>query len=103
MDGDARGGAALSLRQATGKPILFLGVGEKLDGLEAFHPGRLAGRILGMGDVLGLVEKARAVADERDARRLATRTRTSEFTLDDFLGQLRQVKKMGPLEDLMKM
>ena len=103
MDGDARGGAALSLRQVTGKPILFMGVGEKLDGLEAFHPGRLAGRILGMGDVIGLVEKARAAVDERDAVRMAERLRKSEFTLEDFLDQLRQVKKLGSLEDLMKM
>jgi signal recognition particle subunit SRP54 len=103
MDGDARGGAALSLRQVTGKPILFLGVGEKLDGLEVFHPDRLAGRILGMGDVLGLVEKAQAAVTERDALRMAERMRKAEFTLDDFLDQLRHVKKMGPIEDMMKM
>ena len=103
MDGDARGGAALSLRQVTGKPILFLGVGEKLDGLEVFDASRVAGRILGMGDVVGLVEKARAAVDERDAERMAERMRRSDFTLDDFLDQLRQVKKLGPLEDIMKM
>jgi len=103
MDGDARGGAALSLRQVTGKPILFLGVGEKLDGLEVFQPDRLAGRILGMGDVVGLVERARAAVDEKEAQRLSERLRRSEFTLEDFLEQLRQVRKMGPLEDLMKM
>jgi len=103
MDGDARGGAALSLRQATGKPIVFLGVGEKLDGLEAFDPARLAGRILGMGDVLGLVERAQASVNEADARRLAERMRKTEFTLEDFLEQLRQVRKMGSLGDLMKM
>jgi signal recognition particle subunit SRP54 len=103
MDGDARGGAALSLRQVTGKPILFLGVGERLDGLEVFQPDRLAGRILGMGDVVGLVERARAAVDEKEARRLSERLRRSEFTLEDFLEQLRQVKKMGPLEELMKM
>jgi len=103
MDGDARGGAALSLRQATGKPILFLGVGEKLDGLEAFDPNRLAGRILGMGDVVGLVEKAREAVDEQSAMKLAEKMRKSEFSLDDFLDQLRQLKKMGPLEDLLKM
>jgi signal recognition particle subunit SRP54 len=103
MDGDARGGAALSLRQVTGKPILFLGTGEKLDGLEAFDPGRLAGRILGMGDVVGLVEKAREAVDEDSARRLAERMKRSEFTLEDFLEQLRQLKKMGPLEDLLGM
>jgi signal recognition particle subunit SRP54 len=103
MDGDARGGAALSLRQATGRPILFLGVGEKLDGLETFDPARIAGRILGMGDVVGLVERARAAVDEEQAARLAERMRRSEFTLEDFLEQLRQMKKMGPLEDLVKM
>jgi signal recognition particle subunit SRP54 len=103
MDGDARGGAALSLRQVTGKPILFMGVGEKLDGLEVFHPDRLASRILGMGDVLGLVEKARAAVDERDAARLAERARKADFTLEDFLEQLQQMKKLGPLEEIMKM
>ena len=103
LDGDARGGAALSLRQVTGKPILFLGVGEKLDGLEAFDPGRLAGRILGMGDMIGLVERARAAVDDEEAARLAVKMRRAEFTLEDFLDQLRQMKKMGPLEDLVKM
>ena len=103
MDGDARGGAALSLRQVTGKPILFMGVGEKLDGLEVFHPDRLAGRILGMGDVLGLVERARAAVDEKDAVRLAERARKADFTLEDFLEQLQQMKKLGPMEELMKM
>ena len=103
MDGDARGGAALSLRQATGKPILFLGVGEKLDGLEVFDPSRVAGRILGMGDVVGLVEKARDAVDEETAVRLAERMRRAEFTLEDFLDQLRQMKKMGPIEDVLKM
>jgi len=103
MDGDARGGAALSLRQVTGKPILFLGTGEKLDGLEPFDPHRLAGRILGMGDVVGLVEKAREAVDEDSARRLAERMRRSEFTLEDFLEQIQQLKKMGPLEDLVGM
>ena len=103
MDGDARGGAALSLRQATGKPILFLGVGEKLDGLEAFDPARLAGRILGMGDVVGLVERAREVVDAEQAARLTQKMRKAEFSLQDFLDQLRQLKKMGPMEDLLKM
>jgi len=103
MDGDARGGAALSLRQATGKPILFLGVGEKLDGLEPFDPSRVAGRILGMGDVVGLVEKARLAVDEQTAARMAERMRRADFTLEDFLEQLRQMKKMGPLEDVVKM
>jgi len=103
MDGDARGGAALSLRQTTGRPILFLGVGEKLDGLELFDPARLAGRILGMGDVVGLVERAREAVDEQSAAKLANRPRKSEFSLEDFLDQLRQLKKMGPLEDLLKL
>jgi signal recognition particle subunit SRP54 len=103
MDGDARGGAALSLRQVTGRPILFLGTGEKLDGLEAFDAQRVAGRILGMGDVVGLVEKARAAVDEQDAVRLAERMRKSDFTLDDFLEQLVSLKKMGPLEDVLAM
>jgi signal recognition particle subunit SRP54 len=103
MDGDARGGAALSLRHVTGKPILFLGTGEKLDGLEVFNAGRVAGRILGMGDVLGLVEKAQQAVSEQDAMKLAERMKKSDFTLEDFLEQLRSVKKMGGLEDLMKM
>jgi signal recognition particle subunit SRP54 len=103
MDGDARGGAALSLRQVTGKPILFLGVGEKLDGLEVFSAERLAGRILGMGDVVGLVERAQAAVSVSDAERLAARMRKSEFTLEDFLEQMRSVRKMGSLEDLVKL
>jgi signal recognition particle subunit SRP54 len=103
MDGDARGGAALSLRAVTGRPILFLGVGEKLDGLETFDPERVAGRILGMGDLVGLVEKARTAVDEQQALRMADRLRRNDFTLDDFLDQLRQVRKLGPIEDLMKM
>ena len=103
MDGDARGGAALSLRQVTGKPILFLGVGEKLDGLEVFSAERLAGRILGMGDVVGLVEKAQQAVSAADAEKLAARMRKSDFTLEDFLEQMRSVRKMGPLEDLVKM
>ncbi len=103
MDGDARGGAALSLRHVTGKPILFLGVGEKLEGLEVFDAGRLAGRILGMGDVIGLVEKAQAAVSEQDATRMAERMRKSDFTLEDFLEQLKSVRKMGPLEDVLKM
>jgi signal recognition particle subunit SRP54 len=103
MDGDARGGAALSLRHVTGKPILFLGVGEKLEGLEVFDAGRLAGRILGMGDVIGLVEKAQAAVSEQDALRMAERMRKNDFTLEDFLEQLKSVRKMGPLEDVLKM
>ena len=103
MDGDARGGAALSLRQVTGQPILFLGVGEKLDGLEVFSAERLAGRILGMGDVVGLVERAQAAVSAGDAERLAARMRKSEFTLEDFLEQMRSVRKMGSLEDIVKL
>ena len=103
MDGDARGGAALSLRQVTGKPILFLGVGEKLTGLEVFNADRLAGRILGMGDVIGLVEKAQQAVSLADAEKLQARMRKSDFTLEDFLEQLKSVRKMGPLEDIVKM
>jgi len=103
MDGDARGGAALSLRHATERPILFLGVGEKLDGIEAFDPSRVAGRILGMGDVVGLVERARESVDLEKAARFAERMRKSEFDLGDFLEQLQQMKKMGPMEEILKM
>ena len=103
MDGDARGGAALSLRHVTGKPIAFLGVGEGLEALESFDGSRLAGRILGMGDVVGLVEKARTSLDEKEALRMAERMRKSEFTLEDFLDQLRQMKKLGSLDSILKM
>jgi signal recognition particle subunit SRP54 len=103
MDGDARGGAALALRQVTGKPILFLGTGEKLDGLEVFDAQRVAGRILGMGDVVGLVERAQAAVSQSDAEKMAARMKKADFTLEDFLEQLRSVRRMGPLEDLMKM
>lgn len=103
VDGDARGGAALSIRAATGVPIKFLGVGEKVANLEVFHPDRLAGRILGMGDVLSLVEKASEVIDEKTARESARKIAKSAFTLDDFLGQMQMMKKMGGLESIMKM
>jgi signal recognition particle subunit SRP54 len=103
VDGDARGGAALSIRQATGVPIKFLGVGEKVGNLEVFHPDRLAGRILGMGDVMSLVEKATEVIDEKTARESARKIAKSAFTLDDFLSQLQMMKKMGGLESIMKM
>jgi signal recognition particle subunit SRP54 len=103
VDGDARGGAALSIRAATGVPIKFLGVGEKVGNLEVFHPDRLAGRILGMGDVLSLVEKASEVIDEKTARESARKIAKAAFTLDDFLGQLQMMKKMGGLESIMKM
>jgi signal recognition particle subunit SRP54 len=103
MDGDARGGAALSIRSVTGKPIKFVGTGEKLDALEEFHPDRLAGRILGMGDIVSLVERAQGAVDVEAAARLEEKLRREEFTFEDFLAQMQQMKKMGPLEDLMKM
>ncbi|MEW5866740.1 MAG: signal recognition particle protein, partial [Bacillota bacterium] len=103
LDGDARGGAALSTRAVTGKPIKFVGVGEKVDALEPFHPDRMASRILGMGDVLSLIEKAEAAYDEASARRLAEKIRTADFTLEDFADQLRQMKKIGPLDEILSM
>lgn len=103
VDGDARGGAALSVRASTGVPIKFLGVGEKVAELEVFHPDRLAGRILGQGDVLSLVEKAQEVIDEKTARESARKIAKAAFTLDDFLKQMQMLKKMGGLESLMKM
>ncbi len=103
IDGDARGGAALSIRAATGVPIKFLGVGEKVANLEVFHPDRLAGRILGMGDVMSLVEKAAEVIDEKAAREATRKIAKSRFTLDDFLSQIQMMKKMGGLESVMKM
>jgi signal recognition particle subunit SRP54 len=103
MDGDARGGAALSIKSVTGKPIRYVGTGEKPDALEVFHPDRMASRILGMGDVLTLVEKAQAVYDEKQAKVLEKKLKQSRFDLDDFLQQLRQVKKMGSLTDLVSM
>jgi signal recognition particle subunit SRP54 len=103
MDGDARGGAALSVRQVTGRPIAFVGVGEKTDALEPFHPDRLAQRILGMGDVLSLVEKAQATVDAGQAEALAQKIRDDAFTLEDFATQLKQLRSMGPLGQLMDM
>ena len=103
LDGDTRGGAALSIHHVTGAPIKFVGVGEKLNALEPFHPERLASRILGMGDVLTLIEKTQAVYSEEQARELTTKLRNQDFTLDDFLGQLRQVRKMGSMGELLKM
>ncbi|HKZ06574.1 MAG TPA: signal recognition particle protein [Methylomirabilota bacterium] len=103
MDGDARGGAALSIRTVTGRPIAFVGMGEKSDALEPFHPDRLAARILGMGDVLSLVEKAQAVVDQDQAAELAEKIRSERFTLEDFAQQLKQLRSMGPLEQLMDM
>jgi signal recognition particle subunit SRP54 len=103
MDGDARGGAALSLRAVTGAPIRFMGTGEKMDGLEPFHADRLASRILGMGDVLTLVERAQERLDLKKTVDLEKKLRKNRFTLEDFLQQLQEMKKMGPLEEIMKM
>ncbi|HEB50293.1 MAG TPA: signal recognition particle protein [Desulfobulbus sp.] len=103
MEGDARGGAALSVKKVTGKPIKFVGVGESLDAIEVFHPDRAASRILGMGDVLSLIEKAEAVVDQKKARKLARKIQKNAFTLEDFLDQIQQIKKMGNLEQLMDM
>ncbi|HEY4278060.1 MAG TPA: signal recognition particle protein [Conexibacter sp.] len=103
LDGDARGGAALSVKSVTGKPILFASTGEKLDQFERFHPDRMAQRILGMGDVLTLIEKAGQQFDEQQAKELERKIRRSEFGLDDFLDQLRQVRKLGPLQSLLGM
>ena len=103
MDGDARGGAALSIRSITGKPIKFIGVGEKLSELEAFHPDRMASRILGMGDVLTMIEKAQEVVDEKDAVELEKKLRKNQFTLEDFRDQMRQIRKMGSLTDILGM
>ncbi|KPL61158.1 signal recognition particle protein [Rossellomorea vietnamensis] len=103
LDGDTRGGAALSIRSVTEKPIKFVGMGEKMDALEAFHPERMASRILGMGDVLSLIEKAQAGVDEEKAKELEQKMRTMSFTFDDFLDQLGQVRQMGPLDELLKM
>jgi signal recognition particle subunit SRP54 len=103
MDGDARGGAALSVREVTGRPIAFVGVGEKTDALEPFHPDRLAQRILGMGDVLSLVEKAQATVDADQAEALAQKIRDDTFTLEDFAAQLKQLRSMGPLGQLLDM
>nr|WP_277997637.1 signal recognition particle protein [Moorella sp. E308F] len=103
LDGDTRGGAALSVRAVTGCPIKFIGMGEKTDALETFHPDRLASRILGMGDVLSLIEKAQANLDVERARELQRKIRQQEFTLEDFLEQMKQMKKMGPLEEILSM
>jgi signal recognition particle subunit SRP54 len=103
LDGDARGGAALSMKAVTGKPIKFAGVGEKLEDFEPFHPERMASRILGMGDVVSLVEKAAEAVDLDDAKRMEEKMRKGQFTLEDFLEQLRQMKKLGPLENIVGM
>ena len=103
LDGDARGGAALSVRAVTGKPILYASTGEKLDALERFHPERMATRILGMGDVMSLIEKAEEVSDQKQAEDLERKMRRQEFTLEDFLQQMRQVRRMGPLSSVLGM
>ena len=103
LDGDARGGAALSIKAVTGKPILFASTGEKLDQFEKFHPDRMSQRILGMGDVMTLIEKAERQFDESEASELERKIRSSQFTLEDFLGQLRQVRRLGPLQNILGM
>jgi len=103
MDGDARGGAALSIRHVTERPIKFVGTGEKLDAIEPFHPDRMASRILGMGDVVSLVEKAQETVDLEEAEKLEKKLRKQQFTLEDFYDQLQQIKKMGPLEQILGM
>jgi signal recognition particle subunit SRP54 len=103
LDGDARGGAALSIRAVTECPIKFIGTGEKLDALEVFHPDRMSSRILGMGDVLSMIEKAQEAFDEKQALELAQKFRENTFTLEDFRGQLKQIKKLGSLEQILGM
>ncbi|NMA99991.1 MAG: signal recognition particle protein [Firmicutes bacterium] len=103
LDGDARGGAALSVKSVTGKPIKFIGVSEKMDGLEPFHPDRMASRILGMGDVLTLIEKAVSAVDQEKAEKMAAKLKEAEFTLEDFQEQLAQMKEMGPIDQLIGM
>lgn len=103
MDGDARGGASLSIERVTGQPIKFIGVGEKYDALEVFHPDRMASRILGMGDVLSLIERAEEAVDEEEGRRMLEKLRRDQFTLEDFRDQLRQVRRLGPLEQVLGM
>jgi len=103
LDGDARGGAALSMTAVTGRPIFFVGMGEKVDDLEVFYPDRIAGRILGMGDVLGLIEKAQDKVDQETAQKAAEQMLKGQFNLEDFLAQMREMQKLGPLQDLLKM
>ena len=103
MDSDTRGGAALSIREVAGVPIKYIGVSEKVDGLEVFHPDRMASRILGMGDVVTLVEKAQATIDDEQAKKVEQKLRSASFTFDDFLEQMAQIRQMGPLDQLMKM
>src|SRR4029450_4477688 len=101
IEGDARGGAALSVKEVVGKPILFAGTGEKLDDFEPFHPGPLATRILGMGDVLTLIEKAEATFDQQEMEQAEAKLRKGQLTLEDFLDQMRQVKRMGPIQNIL--
>ena len=103
LDGDTRGGVALSVRHLTNVPIKFIGVSEKLDGLDSFDPERMAGRILGMGDIISLVEKATEEIDEKEAERTAKKMQQGKFDLEDFLSTMKQIKKMGPIENLIKM
>ena len=103
LDGDTRGGAALSVREVTGRPIKFCGTGEKLQDIEPFYPDRMASRILGMGDMLTLIEKAQNAFDEKKAQELATKLKTNDFTLEDFMEQMEQVKSMGSMEDILAM
>jgi signal recognition particle subunit SRP54 len=103
LDGDARGGAALSMAYVTGRPIKFAGVGEKLGDLEPFHPDRMASRILGMGDVLTLIEKAESAFDEAEAKKMEAKLRKAEFTFEDFLSQMQALKKMGPMSQVLGM
>ena len=103
LDGDTRGGVALSVRHLTNVPIKFIGISEKLDGLDSFDPERMAGRILGMGDIISLVEKATEAIDEKEAERTAKRMQSGKFDLEDFLSQMKQIKKLGPLENLLKL
>jgi signal recognition particle subunit SRP54 len=103
LDGDARGGAALSIKAVTGRPIVLVGTGEKMDALDVFHPDRMASRILGMGDVVTLVERAQAAFDKEETAKLEEKVRKATLTLDDLLGQMRQMRKMGPLRELVNM
>jgi signal recognition particle subunit SRP54 len=103
LDGDSRGGAALSIKSVTGRPIKFAGVGEKLEDLEPFHPDRMASRILGMGDMLTLIDKAQESYDQEKARKLEEKLRRQQFDLEDFLEQMQQLKKMGPLDQILGM
>jgi signal recognition particle subunit SRP54 len=103
MEGDARGGAALSIKAVTGKPIKFIGVGEKLDAIEPFYPDRMASRILGMGDVLTLIEKAQSEFDQKEALTLAKKIKKKDFDLEDFQAQIKQMKKLGSLEQILRM